>query len=1021
MSHSKSKMNEQEWKHLMFSLLDKVRDGQSKYDGLDAMNEFNQVIILKLVENRLKDYGLDDDDKPGPNYQGCHFTKLYMSYIKNNNPHEHVTLFRLLYDNERIYDIERREDQIIKTVIPGMKDCVFDRLFRSSNLLDGRIFTDEKNRYTKFLPSHCDDVIEIFKKINETFKGKDLDDINFDALGNAYEQMKADILPGSKRYGQHFTNPLGTDYTIRELAPNWNEVCFDPACGTGGFVITFAKYIRERCTAEEYKHFITKNLRGTELLAEVYKILCFNMIAHGLEASLKDFDNISKGDSMDRGEFLNLRNKIDVIAANPPFGMKISPQNYPKELVEELGKAPNGSNSTALFLLLIYYCLKEGGRAGVIVEQGILNNGDKKTWYPGLRKFLVDKNKISKIVLLPDGFFAHTNFSTAMIFFTKGGETDNIIFKKAFFTDKSKKNIDWENGESWTVSKKNIINNGYSLNLKDYTRKKEEAKDGYVKLGTIVDINYGKRIIKSQNSICKTKEYCFPVYGGGNINFYAKEYNREGCTLIVSRFGVSPTCVRLVNGRIFLNDSALSIQVKNTKTLIFKYIAYFLLLNQRKVFDFADGSGQKNMKVDELMNNLTVPLPPLEVQERIVDYLEKKYTERAFEKPQPIQVIQEDDNESEEEDDEEENIIEEETEEPKRTRRMYDISKTIEYFDGKDIFRILVSEQYEAYNQLVRYQDMMEDLEYVQKTKNTVIDLMMRKAFKQSKMMKLGDVCNFVTGKFNSKDMSNKGNIPFYTTAVNSPVGFHHEYSLDLPEYIIFTKDGGNKNNQTSLTCGIGKSYLVSGKNAFTTHSIAFTSKGTTLTGYIYCYLAENRIKLMKQAKYNSGLGSIGIQVLKNYEIPIPPLPIQQQIVDRLNEINAEGHHYQVYTRCLQQELDNIMFMVDTAIETSDLVDKNTQEDEVIEEFESDEDEVKPKKKKSSKKKVKDESEEEDEVKPKKKKSSKKIVKDESEEEEEVKPKKKKSSKKIVKDESEEEEEEVKPKKKKSSKKRVVA
>lgn len=67
--------------------------------------------------------------------------------------------------------------------------------------------------------------------------------------------------------------------------------------------------------------------------------------------------------------------------------------------------------------------------------------------------------------------------------------------------------------------------------------------------------------------------------------------------------------------------------------------------------------------------------------------------------------------------------------------------------------------------------------------------------------------------------------VPFYTGSFNSPVGIHSNYTIDHPEYIIFIKDGGNKNDPTSETTGLGKVFYVNGKSAFTSHQVSFIPK----------------------------------------------------------------------------------------------------------------------------------------------------------------------------------------------------
>jgi len=174
-------------------------------------------------------------------------------------------------------------------------------------------------------------------------------------------------------------------------------------------------------------------------------------------------------------------------------------------------------------------------------------------------------------------------------------------------------------------------------------------------------------------------------------------------------------------------------------------------------------------------------------------------------------------------------------------------------------------------------------------------------------MKRLGDVVKIMKGNFNSGDMDSNGDIPFYTSSVNSPVGIHSEFTVNLPEYIIFTKDGGNKTNPLSLTSGIAKSYYVCGKSAVASHSIVFIPKDIIVCKYLYEYLISFRTRLMEKAKYGSGLGHISITDINNFEVCVPPIEIQQEIINKIKALDDQSSHYSTYAKSLEQELSNIM------------------------------------------------------------------------------------------------------------------
>ena len=97
-----------------------------------------------------------------------------------------------------------------------------------------------------------------------------------------------------------------------------------------------------------------------------------------------------------------------------------------------------------------------------------------------------------------------------------------------------------------------------------------------------------------------------------------KEFNRDGQHLIISRFGVSENCVRIINSKFWLNDSGMSLHVKSNTELLQNYINYYIIKNlQEKIFNLSKGSCQKNINIDDL-KKIEIPIPSPEIQSQIV-------------------------------------------------------------------------------------------------------------------------------------------------------------------------------------------------------------------------------------------------------------------------------------------------------------------------------------------------------------------------------------------------------------------
>jgi type I restriction enzyme S subunit len=151
-------------------------------------------------------------------------------------------------------------------------------------------------------------------------------------------------------------------------------------------------------------------------------------------------------------------------------------------------------------------------------------------------------------------------------------------------------------------------------NLKDCETKK---------LGDLCKVNFGTRITKSKDEVNKYSTDAYPVYGGGDITFYTNKHNRDGETIIISRFGVSPKCVRVIKDKFFLNDSGMSIHNKNNNFNI-NYLKYYLLFNQNNIYkNYTAGQAQLNTETNKLLNKFMIPIPSLEKQQEIVNKIEK--------------------------------------------------------------------------------------------------------------------------------------------------------------------------------------------------------------------------------------------------------------------------------------------------------------------------------------------------------------------------------------------------------------
>jgi restriction endonuclease S subunit len=138
-------------------------------------------------------------------------------------------------------------------------------------------------------------------------------------------------------------------------------------------------------------------------------------------------------------------------------------------------------------------------------------------------------------------------------------------------------------------------------------------------LGEVCKINYGKRVTRSKNEGTK-----YLTYGGGNLmNYKVDEFNRDGIIYKISRDGLSRhNCITKIYGKIFLNDTALTLDTLNNDYLNNHYIGEYLLSIKNYIYDnCTHGTAQLHIDIDNL-KSIKIPIPSLERQKEIVEYCE---------------------------------------------------------------------------------------------------------------------------------------------------------------------------------------------------------------------------------------------------------------------------------------------------------------------------------------------------------------------------------------------------------------
>ncbi|WP_280892731.1 N-6 DNA methylase [Streptomyces sp. LBL] len=244
-----------------------------------------------------------------------------------------------------------------------------------------------------------------------------------DAAGDIYEYLLAKIVTVGQN-GQFRTPRHIVELMVEMTQPKpGDEVC-DPACGTAGFLVQTASYVkRKHATAlldvEQQAHFHASMFHGFDFDSTMLRIGSMNMLLHGIEnPDIRYRDSLAESAAGDAERY-------SLILANPPFAGSLDYEST----VADLLRVVKTKKTELLFLALYLQLLKPGGRAAVIVPVGVLFGSTKA--HKELRRVLVEDHKLDGVVKLPSGAFKpYAGVSTAILLFTRTGSggTDNVWF-----------------------------------------------------------------------------------------------------------------------------------------------------------------------------------------------------------------------------------------------------------------------------------------------------------------------------------------------------------------------------------------------------------------------------------------------------------------------------------------------------------------------------------------------------------------------------------------------------------------
>jgi len=268
-----------------------------------------------------------------------------------------------------------------------------------------------------FLPYRDPETLNLFLKEINGFTYE-----HSERLGDAYEYLLS-VLGTQGDAGQFRTPRHIIDFIVTVVDPQKNETVLDPACGTAGFLISAYKHIlrtavgpKSELTPDERARLMT-NFCGYDIAPDMVRLSRVNLYLHGFpNPVIHEYDTLTSEERWDE--------RYDVIMANPPF---MSPKGGIRPHNRFSIKA---NRSKVLFVDYIAEHLNPGGRAGVIVPEGIIFQSQNA--YKNLRKLLVE-NYLWAVVSLPAGVFnPYSGVKTSILFLDRNlvKRTDAVLFVK---------------------------------------------------------------------------------------------------------------------------------------------------------------------------------------------------------------------------------------------------------------------------------------------------------------------------------------------------------------------------------------------------------------------------------------------------------------------------------------------------------------------------------------------------------------------------------------------------------------
>ena len=384
-------MDKQQFSAVIKSIRDKMRKDPGLSTDVDRLPQLSWLLFLKCFDDLEKSRAVLDE-----NYEETMEAPYrWRDWAANEAGKTGNELIQFV-DND---------------LLPHLRGLVGSREFDQRDVI-AAVF---KETYNRMLNGYIiREVINLVNKIDFTSK----DDIH--TMAFFYETMLKEMRDAAGTNGEFYTPRPVIRFMVNQVNPQLGQKVYDPACGTGGFLIEAYKHMKKLVkTKEDYNRLQYHTLYGTDKKPMPYLLGMMNLLLHEI-----DRPNIVRANTLTTSiREITEKQRYHLILTNPPFGgeeEKTIQQNFPTETRTQ--------ETSLLFLQFIMRSLKTNGKCAIVLPDGPLFAGGVAA---KIRKQLLKNFNLHTIIRLPPGVFApYTGIPTNLLFFDKTVPTKKIWYYK---------------------------------------------------------------------------------------------------------------------------------------------------------------------------------------------------------------------------------------------------------------------------------------------------------------------------------------------------------------------------------------------------------------------------------------------------------------------------------------------------------------------------------------------------------------------------------------------------------------